>query len=288
MSKSNISYPYPILDISDDIEGEFIINTIISSNKDSLIINNSNLEITNDYFKQLIQNKYVKIVVKAYCSSTMFSKTFENENLININFDQIATSLNLEFFLIANSDIENYLDQTFNTDYLNLINGNGFYVKKGSIVGYGGELKVPLTNIFTQGLKGIIQFEARSEDLPISFDLDGNKIVIYYPKKENEIDLISFLGNKTSRHLNTFYSLVILPALTAAYDEILKKISNNENIEEFIDNHTWALVITELFPEYVNCETGYIASQILLQNLNGDAVNKVPILKSFEELKETV
>ena len=288
MSKSNISYPYPILDTSDDINGEFIINTSISSDRNSLIINNENIEINNDYFNELIENNFVKIVVKAYCSSTMFSKTYENEKSISIDFNHIATSLNLEFFLIANKDIENYFNTTFNSDYLDILNGTGFFVKKGSIVGYGGEMKVPLTNIFTQGLKGIIQFEARSEDLPISFDLDGNKIVIYYPKKENEIDLISYLGSKASRHLNTFYSLVILPALSAAYDEILKKINDNENIEEFIDNHTWALVITELFPEFLNCETGYIAAQILLQNLNGDALNKVPILKSFEELKETV
>jgi hypothetical protein len=288
MSKSNISYPYPILDTSDDIEGEFIINAVVSSNNESLIINLENYLITNEYFNNLLQNKYLKLVVKAYCSSTMFSKTFENIKVIEIDFNTIATSLNLEFLLIANRDIENYYDNTFNSDYLDILNGNGFLVKKGSILGNGGEMKIPLTNIFTQGLKGIIQFEARNEIYPISFDLDGNKIVIYYPKKENEIDLIGYLGGKGSIHLNTFYSLIIIPAISAAYDEIINKVNTNDNLEEFIDNHTWALVITELFPEYSVCESGYIAAQLLLQILNKDESNQLPILKSFDELKDNI
>jgi hypothetical protein len=85
MSKSNISYPYPILDTSDDIEGEFIINAVVSSNNESLIINLENYLITNEYFNNLLQNKYLKLVVKAYCSSTMFSKTFENIKVIEID-----------------------------------------------------------------------------------------------------------------------------------------------------------------------------------------------------------
>ena len=143
MSKSNISYPYPILDTSDDIEGEFIINAVVSNNNESLIINLENHLITNEYFNYLLQNKYLKLVVKAYCSSTMFSKTFENIKVIEIDFNTIATSLNLEFLLIANRDIENYYDNTFNSDYLDILNGNGFLVKKGSILGNGGEMKIP-------------------------------------------------------------------------------------------------------------------------------------------------
>jgi hypothetical protein len=288
MGKSNISYPYPILDSSDDIQGDFDINASIHVNDSSLIINTENILISNQYFCDLLENQTLKLVVKAYCSSTMFSKTFENKKIIDISLNTIATSLNLEFFLIANKDIENYYSETFNSDYLSILNGNGFVIKKGSILGHGGEMKIPLINIFTQGLKGIIQFEARSETFPISFDLDGNKIVIYYPKKENDIDLIGFLGGKGSPKLNTFYNLIILPALAAAFDELLKKFNENENLDEFIDNHTWAFVVTQLFPQFFECETGYIAAQLLLQILSNDELKKLPILKSFDELKDNV
>lgn len=284
MSKSNISYPYPILDNSDDILGDFDLNVTISINTDFLIINTENNVISNQYFNELIKIGSIKLVTKAYCSSTMFSKTFEKQKIIEMNLNSIATNLNLEFLLIANIDIENYFHETFNIDYISNLNGNGFRIKKGSILGYGGKMKIPLTNIFTQGLKGIIQFEARDETNPISFDLDGNKIIIYYPKQEDEIDLIGFLGGKGSSRLNTFYSLVIIPALSAAFDELLKK--SNENLEEFIDNHTWAFVITELFPDYIDNESGYIAAQRFLQSLNKDEFNKLPILRSFDELKE--
>jgi len=288
MGKSNISYPYPILDSSDDIQGDFDINATIHVNDSSLIINTENILISNQYFCDLLENQTIKLVVKAYCSSTMFSKTFENKKIIDISLNNIATSLNLEFFLIANKDIENYYSETFNSDYLSILNGNGFVIKKGSILGHGGDMKIPLINIFTQGLKGIIQFEARSETFPISFDLDGNKIVIYYPKKENDIDLIGFLGGKGSPKLNTFYNLIILPALSAAFDELLKKYNENENLDEFIDNHTWAFVVTQLFPQFFECETGYIAAQLLLQMLSNDELKKLPILKSFDELKDNV
>jgi hypothetical protein len=288
MSKSNISYPYPILDSSDDIEGNFDINATISVNDSVLIINTENTFISNQYFSELLENEILKLVIKAYCSSTMFSKTFENQKIIEISLNTIATNLNLEFLLIANKDIRNYYSETFNIDYLSILNGNGFEIKKGSIMGYGGEMKIPLMNIFTQGLKGIIQFEARDETNPISFDLDGNKIIIYYPKKEDDIDLIGYLGGKGSPRLNTFYNLIILPALSAAFDQLLKKYNENENLEEFIDNHTWAFVITQLFPQFSDCETGYIAAQLLLQLLNNDQLNKLPILKSFDELKNNV
>jgi hypothetical protein len=133
MSKSNISFPYPILDNSDDILGNFEINAVISADKDQLLINIENIVISNEYFNQLFENKLIKLVTKTYCSSTMFSKIFENQNIIEINLNTIATSLNLEFLLIANTDIDNYYHETFNPDYLNILNGIGFKIKKGSI-----------------------------------------------------------------------------------------------------------------------------------------------------------
>ena len=57
MGKSNISYPYPILDNSDDIEGDFDINAVISNNENSLIINTENTLISNEYFRQLLDNQ---------------------------------------------------------------------------------------------------------------------------------------------------------------------------------------------------------------------------------------
>ena len=106
MSKSNISYPYPILDTSDDIEGEFIINAVVSNNNESLIMylkNNSG-----------INENFIDFYFSFYNNNT--NNTNDTNNFINI--DIILILLNLRKDAIKKTLTKSYKK---NIDYKLLI-----------------------------------------------------------------------------------------------------------------------------------------------------------------------
>ena len=285
MSNNNISYPYPILNLGDDIQGDFINNPKVYVQKDILIIDVIDLNITNSYFNDLISNNEAIIVTKAHCSSTMYSETFINSKVIEISLNKVANAITVSYFIVANKYISKYYDTTFNLDFFENKNNKYFEVTKGSVIGLGGEIRIPLLSIFNEGISGVFEFQFRSEDSPITFDIDGNKIIIYYPKIEGDDDIISLLGRKGGKYLNTFYNLILLPALTHAFNVLIEK-NRDGQLDDYIETHIWAMILSDHHPQFTEDENGYISAQILLKKINKQNINRVPIFNAFEELKD--
>ena len=128
----------------------------------------------------------------------------------------------------------------------------------------------------------------------ISFDLNGPKIIIKYPKEEGSYDMVTMLGQKTSKFKYTFLNIFILPALSAAYDA-LKNAQDEDNYLTFLENHNWATIMDSHEPDWDSSKGSYelaqwFFEQMVSKNRSQMKVNtiEVPVVTSFKELQNYI
>lgn len=281
----NYSFPYPVLGFNDDfIDGHLRVTPKIELSDKflNLTLTSADIEISNEYISSLYLSGDVSLVLKIVCPSTLYSASFKGNNEISIDSSNLANHFSLEVFLVANCDIENYSDSTFNLDYF--INGipSSFKIEKGYIVGYGGKAIIPLDYTYEQSASSMFKFNRISNDLIYVDTSSSDYIEISYPYTEDQPDIAKYLpaNNKGV----TFLNLFIIPALTQAFAE-LKKNEELNCLEEFKETNKWAMTLVELYPDFVR-EEPFVSAQNYLQELlnsSGDYTNS-PVLESFKEI----
>jgi hypothetical protein len=291
MSKNNgVSLPHPVLGNGNDVEGSFSVNIIPALEDGKLkLIQDGDVLFTNDYFKSLSDSGKINTSFKIISQGTLYANVINGFLNETIDCSQLSWKIEIETYLVAIKKIDDYGDPTFNEDFMVGDPNRKFEVEEGMIVGFGGSISVIFDTVYLNSVSGIIEFSAVSEDQPVSFDTDGPKIIIKYPKKEGENDIVTVLSQKTSRFKETFLNIFILPALSAAYDA-LKKAENESVLNEFIDQHTWAYVIDTLGPEWDGQESFILAQRFLqsmIQRKRGTPA-QVPVINSFEELQNSM
>jgi hypothetical protein len=282
----NVSLPYPVLGLGDDFkDGGFSVKPKIYLRDGDLHIEESDLEITNEYILDLTNEGKVVTAYKIHCPSTLYSKTFTGEKLIKISEENLANDFSLEVFLVAGDDIDEYCHESFNDDYYNADSEEyfSFEVKKGNIIGLFGAKVIPLNYTYTSGISGLFRFQRR-EDSPIIIDLENNFIEIIYPHEQgSELDILNIMSRNGKM---TFLNLFIIPALTDAFD-ILMKETKDQNIEGFKLEKQWAMILSESYPEFVNDTHPFTSAQKFLQMILEQSMGKsqIPVLEAFNEIQ---
>ena len=282
----NVSLPYPVLGLGDDFKnGGFSVKPDIYIREGHLYIKEADLEITNEYILNLTQDGKVVTAYKVHCPSTLFSKTFTGEKKIKISENHLANDFSLEIFLVAKEDINQYCDESFNDDYYDSERKEffNFELKKGNIVGLLGSKNIPLNYTYISGMSGLFKFQRR-DDSPILIDLENNYIEIIYPHEPgSESDILNFMS---SRGRMTFLNLFIIPALSDAFD-ILMKENKDDNIEEFKLERQWAMILYESYPDFIYDVSPFTSAQKFLQQIlkKSTGKSKIPVLEAFNEIK---
>lgn len=285
MNISNLSLPYPVLGLEGDFkEGSFSIQPNVYSFEELLVIDDigGTLEISNNYIADLYNQELALLAIKVNCSSTLYSKTFLGDRKIEINLTDIAKSIEIEIYLIASRDIDNYYDESFNEDYSLSDNEGIFQVKKGQIIGVLKSVSIPLGEEFLNGAIGIFKF-SRIDQNPIDFNHDSKKIEINYPFKEGQSDIIQVLSRTAKM---TFVNLFIIPALNYAFS-LISKETEEGNIDEFLKENDWAYIIVNEFPDYINnIDKPYSNAQLFVNKMfsNTEGVIDLPIFSTLKEL----
>jgi hypothetical protein len=287
-NKKGISLPHPVLGLGDDIVGSFKIDLSISIKNQLLTIIENSVGFDNEYFKTLYSSKKIATAYKIKCSSTLYSYSHVNGIDISIPCTELSRTVVIDCFLIAIDDITNYSDSSFNPDSALGENKGIFIVKKGAIVGEGGSSRIELDTLFVNGLAGIIEFKPVPIDQPVSIDTDNPKIVISYPKKDGEADMINLLSQKNSRFKQTFLNLFLIPALTQAYTDLIKADSENK-YENFLEQYEWASLLDSLTDDFDTADDPYELAQYFLKSIiekKTSIAEPIPVISSFNELKE--
>ena len=134
-------YPYPILaDFNNDyIDSQFNIAVIVQSYPNELCLE-FRPELNNSGIKTLINNNQAYYAVHIECALTSFRKLviIPTDGLVyKIPADCIEGPISFCPFIIAKTDIVNYSNEKFNTDYEGIV----FDIEAGNIIAIGQEVQ---------------------------------------------------------------------------------------------------------------------------------------------------
>ena len=136
MSKSNISYPYPVLSsFNDDIvpsldQSDFSAEIEVIDKGDYKV--SFNLTLTDTCINRLIDNDYAEYAVEVDCVSTMYRKCIKQDNgtyEIILPHDYVSGRVVFKPFVIAKKEMD-YKNENFHPDY----GGNSFSIACGDVL----------------------------------------------------------------------------------------------------------------------------------------------------------
>jgi hypothetical protein len=275
MNYNGRTYPYPVLGIDENFTGDEYKDTF----KPELIVSSDFRNIKLDIIFQLKNDELLKLInsnqavfcAQLYCRSTMFRQSFISKKqkvLFEIKSSQLRDEVDVDFFICASEDINNYKNSMFNSVFA----GISFDIEKGDLLGFGGSTTF-FANKTPEELKSISSFmsvdtENKSE-VPMYNDYDGDKITIILSKE----DYIAYQSiKKESLLTSTLHSSIVLPALA----EAIRFLTTNEG-DDFKDRK-WYELLSGLIEKHPTDDPLQSAQKIL----------DLPVNRSFSTLYDNL
>lgn len=190
MRIKDVSFPYPVLGINDDImptleeTGCSEPDIKIFEEGDSFRISVV-LKLENDDILNYIKKGFAEFSVEMSCPSTMFRGCFTSPSPeFNFKVEKCLLNGNLEFetFVIVKKDINDYRNEGLNSDY----DGHIINLHKGDLLVAYEKSSIPL-NLDLRNIRNMKSFmkvlkNDREDERSVTYDLDGPKILIYLPE----------------------------------------------------------------------------------------------------------
>jgi hypothetical protein len=184
MKISNISFPYPVLGINDDIEPMLPQDAVVVSKQEvnSRYVLEVTLKCNNQDIESLIENGYAVYSCEVDCASTLFREcyTSKSPNLhIEFDRDQVSGKVNIQCFVSVVRPIKDYKNSGFNSDY----EGATFDMSEGDIlVGFPEAFfNAELSYNKLVNPTSIIQIREDKENPYTNYDFSSDKIEIKLP-----------------------------------------------------------------------------------------------------------
>lgn len=191
MRIDNVSFPYPVLGISDDIQPtlhetgcdipDIQINEI--GNEFSIDIT---LKLKNSDILNYIKNDYAEYSVEVSCKTTKYRKCMVSDTpnfTFNINKNLLNGKLEFDSFVIAKTDILDYKNHGLNPDY----EGHTINLHKGDLLVAYRKCSFPV-NVDLRNVRNMKSFmrvvkNERTNERSVIYDLTTSKILILLPEE---------------------------------------------------------------------------------------------------------
>ncbi len=253
MKINNLSFPYPVLGIGDDIAPTpgFEGTPKISKTGGNYIFE-VDLDMRNPDIEALVRKGVAKYVCEIECSRTLLRKCyFENGPHFRIEVPRklVAERITLQFSIVVVAPIIGYSNSQCHEDY----KGYEFDLEPGDLLAFIGQCTYDV-DIKYDKLKSVGSFmqisEGKMDKMP-RFLLGGDKIDIKLPTDIYERYRKSVHGNRQFSHI--IHSSIVFNALVYAllyyqdYKETLwartlkYRIDNESALEKFKDNDTLSI-----------------------------------------------
>ncbi|MBO4581577.1 MAG: hypothetical protein J5701_04740 [Bacteroidales bacterium] len=225
MKIENVSLPYPVLGISDDIRPTLeetgcanpeIIIKEDETNFDVLVV----LQLKNEGVLNYIQEDFAEFSVEVSCHSTMYRKCVTSAkpefNFI-VEKNLLNGKLEFECFVIAKKDIHDYKNDGLNPDY----DGHIINLHKGDLLVAYRKCSIPL-NLDLRNVRNLksfmtVQKNNRTNENSVTYDLDSPKIQILLPEEMmNEYNKKSSSSIEKEKRKIILKSSLYVQALTYA------------------------------------------------------------------------
>lgn len=225
MRTENVSFPYPVLGISDDItptleetgcaKPDITIEEVGDSFHISILLKLNDSDILN-----YIHNEYAEFSVEVSCHSTMLricKSSPTPEFSFTIEKKLLNGKLEFESFVIAKKDILDYKNDGLNPDY----EGHVINLHKGDLLVAYNKCSYPL-NLDLRNIRNIksfitVQRNTRDNEHSVTYDLDSPKILILLPNEMmDEYNKKSVNSGEEKKRKTILKASLYLQALTYA------------------------------------------------------------------------
>lgn len=246
MKINNLSFPYPVLGIGDDIEPRPSISKVDLSKTSRLFKFDVALDMQNHDIANLISIGDAKYACEVECSGTLFRKCyFSKEPHFHLELERtsLAGRVTFQFSVVVLKPIKSYFNRNVHEDYSGLY----FDLDPGDLLAFIGQFYYD-ADIKYDKLRSLGSFmqitESKMDKMP-RVDLGGDKINIKLPTDMYNQYKESILGNR--QFSTIIHSSLVFNALVAAllyyepnkhtlWARTLKyRIDNFAEFEEFRD-----------------------------------------------------
>ncbi len=283
MKINNLSFPYPVLGIGDDIEPRPSVTKVNIEKTNRLFKFDVDLDMQNHDIAILIKKGDAKYACEVECPTTLYRRCFfSNEPHFHIELTRTALAGRVTFqcTVVVIKPIKNYYNSNVHEDYFGLY----FDLELGDLLAFIGQFYYD-ADIKYDKLRSLGSFmqitEGKMEKMP-KFDLGGDKINIKLPTDMYNQYKDSILGNR--QYSTIIHSSLVFNALVTAllyyesnqhtlWARTLKyRIDNSPELEDFKET------LETQDPEEV-----MRLAQILLMNPYKRLFNSLPSLADNDE-----
>ncbi|MED3801621.1 hypothetical protein P4562_06760 [Lysinibacillus xylanilyticus] len=236
-------FPYPVLSpYSDDIVGKRLEAEIEAQTIDDGLKFSVTFQLENESLQQLIETGKAVYAVHLECSSTMkrfYEKSAQPEFNFTIDQKLLNNAVDINFFIVANEDINAYHNTNFHEDF----DMAQFNIQKGDQLAFTETVKMNITKEPIAKANSIFELAVNPlETAPLIATDFQEKIVISIPKHAYEeiTNLRGLIGADVDQLLISMY---YMPALIEGLYYIRDLIDSNEI--HFIENSVWYLSIAK-------------------------------------------
>ena len=216
MKINDLSFPYPVLGIGDDIlpkptfKGEPQVESDTTNYTFTV-----DFAMVNPTIKQVADSGSATYLCEVTCSSTLYRKSFRSQTThfaIVIPKTHLGGRVDFQFTITVTKSIKAYTNPQFHEDY----KGFSFDLEPGDLLGFLGEFSYDV-DIKYDKLKSVGTFMQITEGPTLKlarFNLGGDKIDIQLPSTLYQQYRHSIMGNM--RLANIIHSSIVFNALVTA------------------------------------------------------------------------
>lgn len=229
MKLTNKYFPYPIISNNhNDYSGSTFSCDIQVSRNINAVDFTFNMIIDDNKICSMLEDGKVEYVVHFECTETAYRDIIcssQSSITKSILENKLKGNLSICVLLVVKEDITDYTNDNFNSDY----DGFSFDIKRGAIIGIGGEFDVPIHKDTEEFEKipsiFIIAKDSSAETDGMKIELSGDKIKIFL----NESDFGMYASYINSPEATKIVGcILILPALIYTFDYI-KRVSSDSD-----------------------------------------------------------
>lgn len=276
MKISNISFPYPVLGVNDDVLPKLPNDCVVAKadKSESDYILTVTLNYDNRDIKCIVQEGKAQYCCECECQKTLFRKCFKSSEPtmeIKIPRKSVLGRVSINFYVAVTKEIKGYSNSGFNDDY----EGMTFDMEPGDILAAFPETHYD-TDIAYEKLQAagsfmVIREGENKED--IFFDLSDEKIQILMPQSYYK----AYSDPSVEGAAPIIHSSIVLNALTYALTQLF---SNEDEYKQ----KRWAKTIyyrLKTEDEFKNFSTdSCLDAPIIAQRFLKD-----PYMRLFKTLK---
>lgn len=232
MKISNLSLPYPVLGVHDDIVGKYEITGPDITTRPEITEIKLVHVLGSHEIHAMVQAGMAEYVTQVHCMKTAYRRCFStttNSQSIEVNSNDLRDRVDLEFFVIAAQEIAGYQPAAAHPDY----EGFQFRLTRGDVLAHGGT-----TNFVSEkqwmGSEAVGSFMVLEQgDFkagPMRFVLDRSKITIILSKDDFDRHRLFSVSRSFDR---IFHSALVLPALVYAVTQMVDATDTYQDLKWF-------------------------------------------------------